>query len=849
MMAKPLDPYRAKRDFAVSAEPKGRRGKRGAKARFVVQRHDARRLHYDLRLELDGVLKSWAVTRGPSLVAGDKRLSVQTEDHPVDYLAWEGAIPKGQYGGGTMIVWDQGTWTPVGDIAAAMAKGHLEFMLKGERLGGRWHLIRMKGRDSEKNEPWLLIKAEDEFARTKDQLDILAEHQTSVVSGRTNAEMAENGVIRADHAARAEIAKERPRRPAQAKVKGARKAILPSFVEPALATLVDTAPTGPDWLFEIKHDGYRMQARIDGGRVKLLTRSGLDWTGKFAPVANALKALKLPSALIDGEIVVADDNGVSNFSRLQIALQDGAMERAAFHVFDLLYLDGQDLRDLPLSKRKELLQLSLDDVPPDSRVRFSEHIVGDGAAMARHACRLGLEGIIGKRADAPYRSGRSDAWRKIKCSQSQDFVIAGYMPSTTAPRAIGSLILGLHETGRLVHVGRVGTGFTAAMAHELWTALDPLRRQSPPFDAPLAPLARRNARWVEPSLVAEVTFRAWTGDGQLRHAAFKTLRPDVSPAEVARTEAMPRSRTAPRPEPGVVLTHPDRVLWDDVGLTKQGLYEFYAEIADHVLPQIAGRPLSLLRCPDGLGSCFYQKHAWAGMDTNRIKRVTIGSDEAVVIEDVDGLLALVQASVLEIHPWGSTAADPERPDRMIFDLDPGGGVTWGMLVAAAGDIRDYLAGEGFAAFVKTSGGKGLHIVAPLKAEANWATVKTYTANVAKALARGAPDRYVATMGKQAREGRIFIDYLRNQRGATAVAAFSTRARAGAPVSTPVAWDELAGLGSAARFGIQTLPSRLDALRRDPWSGFQEAAEPLKAGAGRTAGSPTAATPRTRPTTS
>ena len=827
-MAKPLDPYRAKRDFTVSAEPKGKRGRPSAKARFVVQKHDARRLHYDLRLELDGVLKSWAVTRGPSLVAGDKRLSVQTEDHPIEYLAWEGAIPKGQYGGGTMIVWDQGTWMPVGDVAAAMAKGHLEFVLDGARLSGRWHLIRMKGRGGEKQQPWLLIKADDAFARTTDQPDILAEHLTSVVSGRTNADMADCGVIRADHAARAEIAKERPRRPTQAKVKGARKAVLPPFVEPALATLTDAAPSGANWLFEIKHDGYRMQARIDGGRVKLLTRSGLDWTSKFAPVATALKALKLPSALIDGEIVVADENGVSSFSRLQKALQDGASEAAAFYAFDLLYLDGQDLRDLPLSKRKELLQLSLDDVPVDSRVRFSEHIAEDGAAMARHACQLGLEGIIAKRTDAPYRSGRSDAWRKVKCSQSQEFVIAGYMPSTTAPRAIGSLILGVYENGQLVHVGRVGTGFSNATAHALWTKLDPLRRPSPVFEVPLPPLAKRNARWVEPSLVAEVTFRAWTGDGQLRHAVFKTLRSDVTAAEVTRGEAVCQSATTSYAEASkVVLTHPDRVLWDDVGLTKRGLFDFYAEIADHILPHLVGRPLSLLRCPDGVGSCFYQKHAWAGMDEARIKRVTLGSDEAVVIQDVEGLLALVQASVLEIHPWGSTAADVERPNRMIFDLDPGEGITWSMLVEAAGDIRDHLQEDGFSAFVKTSGGKGLHVVTPLDPQADWAAVKFYTANVAEALAKTAPERYVATMSKQARDGRIFIDYLRNQRGATAVAAFSTRARAGAPVSTPVEWDELAGLGSAARFSIDTLPSRLDALRRDPWGDFVKSARPLE----------------------
>lgn len=832
-MVKLLEPYRAKRDFGVSSEPPGRRGRKAKKARFVVQKHDATRLHYDLRLEIDGVLKSWAVTRGPSLVPGDKRLAVQTEDHPIDYLRWEGAIPKGQYGGGTMIVWDTGHWDSVGDLAAGLAKGHVEFALHGDRLKGRWHLVRMKGRGSEKKEPWLLLKAEDEHARVEGDVDILEEHDTSVLSGRTNQDLASSGPIRADHEARARVAAGRTTKPTASRPARGRKAILPPFVEPALATLVEAAPSGRDWLFEIKHDGYRMQARIDGGSVTLLTRSGLDWTAKFKPIAAALKALKLPSALIDGEIVVETESGVSSFSALQPALTSGEVGAAVFYAFDLLYLDGEDLRALPLIERKDLLLQSLDDAGPKSRVRFSEHLVEDGAAMARHACKLGLEGIIAKRADAAYRSGRSDLWRKVKCTHSEEFVIAGYMPSTSAARSVGSLILGSYQGESLVHVGRVGTGFSNIAARDLWTQLDQLRIKASPFSTELSPLARRNAKWVEPRLVCEVTFRGWTTDDQLRHASFKTLRLDVRPDEVVWEAAVkrpkphaPKSPAKSAPIVSVTLTHPDRVLWDDVGLTKEGLAAYYSEIAGHILPHVIDRPLSLVRCPDGVGSCFYQKHGWAGMDDRHLHLVGDGSEQAVVIRDRGGLLALVQASILEIHPWGATAADSDRPDRVVFDLDPGEGVGWAELVAGALEVRERLDRLGLAAFVKTTGGKGVHVVTPLMPQATWTEAKAFTKRVASEMAKDTPERYVATVSKQARDGRIFVDYLRNQRGATAVSAFSTRARAGAPVSVPVSWDELPSLGSGARFSVASVPGRLAASKQDPWADFTHAARAL-----------------------
>ncbi|GEO98135.1 ATP-dependent DNA ligase [Methylobacterium haplocladii] len=675
------------------------------------------------------------------------------------------------------------------------------------------------------------MKADDEHARGAGDGDILGEHDTSVLSGRTNEELAATGTIRADHAARERVASKRRSKPKAPTAPPGRKGILPPFVEPALATLVQAAPSGKDWLFEIKHDGYRMQARIDGGKVKLSTRSGLDWTAKFKPIAQALKALKLPSALVDGEIVVETASGVSSFSALQQALTTGEIGQAVFYAFDLLYLDGRDLRALALTERKALLQQALDDAGPTSRVRFSEHLDADGDAMARHACRLGLEGIIAKKASAPYRSGRSDHWRKVKCTSSQEFVIAGYMPSTSAPRAVGSLILGVYDGEDLVHVGRVGTGFTNAVSRALWTQLDPLRAEAAPFREALPPLAKRNAKWVEPKLVCEATLRGWTADGQVRHASFKTLRPNVDPQAVIRGDASrpSRSRSKTGTASDVRLTHPDRVMWDDVGLTKQGLFAFYAEIADHILPHIVDRPLSLLRCPDGIGSCFYQKHGWAGMDARHIHTAKAGSENVVVIRDRDGLLALVQSSVLEIHPWGATADEPDKPDRLVFDLDPGEGVGWEQLVTGANEVRERLHALGFAAFVKTTGGKGLHVVVPIEPKAGWDEAKTFSKRLATEMAKDCSDLYVATVAKAARPGRIYVDYLRNQRGATAVSAFSTRARPGAPVSVPVTWNELPSLGSGDRFTVDTLANRLGAMRGDPWTAFSGAARPLDDG--------------------
>ena len=815
-----LRTYEGKRDFGISPEPRGR-GRRAAEPRFVVQKHAARRLHYDFRLELDGVLKSWAVTRGPSLVVGERRLAVETEDHPLSYLGFEGVIPAGQYGGGSVVVWDLGTWRPEGDPRAGHAAGKLTFTLAGRKLSGRWHLVRTRPRGGKQQ--WLLLKGEDEAARPAEAPDILEEAPASVLSGRTNADLEAGGALRPDHAAREARAAAGPAR--RLAPRGAKAALLPVFVAPCLATLAAAAPTAADWLHEIKFDGYRLQARIDGDAVALLTRSGLDWTDRFAPLAAALRGLGLPSALLDGEAVVEDGAGVSQFSALQADLKAGRTDRLAYHVFDILYLDGRDLRPLPLTERKAALSALLAALPAGGPLRLSEHVMGEGEAMARHACRLGLEGIVSKRADSPYASGRCGSWLKVKCTERQEFVIGGYLPSTVARRAVGSLVLGLYEAdGAFRHVGRVGTGFSADVAHDLWTALDPLRQAEPPFAAPLPAEARRGgAVWVRPELVAEAEFRGITGEGQLRHAAFRGLREDKPAREVVR-EA-PASRVAPAPV--AALTHPDRVLWDDVGLTKEGLAAYLAAVAPRILREVAGRPLSLLRGPDGTrGKTFFQKHAWAGLDAAAVRSLRVGDDDALVIEGVDGLMALVQASVLEIHPWGSRADDPDRPDRIVFDLDPGEGVGWPAVVAGARAVRDRLDALGHAGFVKTSGGKGLHVVVPLLPRAGWDVAKGFARDLATALERDAPDRFTATLAKPARHGRIFVDYLRNGRGATAVAAYSPRARPGAPVATPLAWQDLATVASGDAYRVDTVLRRLDAAP-DPWDGMEAAARPLE----------------------
>jgi bifunctional non-homologous end joining protein LigD len=876
------------RDFSKTPEPSGVRMEPGPDLRFVIQKHAARRLHYDLRLELDGVYKSWAVAKGPSLDPHIKRLAVHVEDHPIDYGDFEGIIPKGEYGGGTVMIWDRGVWRPEGDPAKGYAKGHLAFELDGEKLHGRWHLVRTKPRPGDKKEQWLFFKSDDDYAHPEAEEDILEAAPDSVATHRTMDEIAgeqsavwssAGGLVQGDLSPAGDTSsndkrgrrsqKTAPPRGSESSVnpssiKGAKKAALPGFVEPCLALLVDRPPAGDGWLHEIKFDGYRLMAAIEGRSIRLLTRRGLDWTERFTGIAEAFERFPARSALVDGEAVVEDENGVSSFSALQEALSEQkAASAAIFFAFDLLYLDGYSLSGSVLEDRKDVLARLLSSSRHPS-LRYSDHVVGSGQSMYEHACRLGLEGIISKRRDAPYRSGRHGEWTKSKCINREEFVVAGYTPSTATRNAIGSLALGTYDASALIYAGRAGTGFTQRSAQALYKEMQPLRIPRSPFANTLSSDERRNLVFVEPRLVAEVEFRGWTHDKRLRQAAFKGLRED-KPASEVQLE-MPREESGVRPPnrktgasgkatkggdtefAGIRLTHPDRILWEGQGLTKLGLAEYYAEVADSILPFITGRPLALVRCPNGYsGECFYQKHSFAGL-TDAVEIVDVEekdgkTEETLIIHDLGGLINLVQANVLEIHPWGARIENVDRPDTLIFDLDPGEGVEWSDVIEAARDVRRRLQDFGIESYVKTSGGKGLHVVSHLEPSADWDELKSFAHNIALAMERDEPSKYISTMAKKARGGKIFVDYLRNGRGATAVAAYSTRARPAAPISTPVRWDELGPALTPSRFTVENIGRRLAALKSDPWEGFFSrpqnireaiaASESSRAGSGRT----------------
>ncbi len=825
-MARSLDAYNAKRDFSRTPEPPGKRAARPGNS-YVIQKHAARRLHYDFRLELDGVLKSWAVPEGPSLVAGKKRLAVATEDHPLDYGGFEGVIPEGQYGSGTVMIWDQGTWTPDFDPAFGYKKGHLKFHLNGRKLKGQWHLVRLRPKPREKSENWLLFKSDDEAARPADAPDILSEKPHSAATGRSIEAIARER-DRQWNSGQGEITepgRKTKRRKAVvdpstlAKAKAAAK---PGFIEPSLATATEQAPSGKDWLHEIKHDGYRLQAHLLNGKVTLFSRQGLDWTERFPSIEQALADVPAKVAIIDGEVLVQTAAGVASFAMLVDALKSGGGDML-FYGFDLLYLDGFDLREAPLGVRKEALAKVLAPLGAAGRIRYSDHIAGDGDAVFKHASRLGLEGIISKQAASPYRSGRVKTWLKVKSSQTDPFVIAGFVPSTVDPKAVGALVLGEYAGKALVPVGHCGSGFTAASARELWQRLDPLRTSKAPLKDETA--IPKGVRWVEPVLSAEIEYRGRTGGGLIRHAVFRELVDSSSSgprASRALHERARRARSGRQDEElPVRLTNPGRLLWPDQGITKQGLAEFYGEIADWILPHIVGRPLSLLRHPEGINEKgFFQKHAWAGL-SDGVRRVPVPGDEQpmLVIDDLSGLLELVQASVLEIHPWGARADRPELPDRVTIDLDPGDNVPWQRVIDAAHDVRRRLAALKLESFVKTTGGKGLHVVFPLTPQADWDTVKAFAQSIASAMAADRPDLYTDNMAKSGRRGRTFVDYLRNGMGATAIGAYSTRARDGAPVSVPLAWDELGENIRSNHFTVLNLPKRLAFLDHDPWEGI------------------------------
>lgn len=826
-----LSAYRAKRDFNRTKEPSGakRRAAKTASAaiqpgRFVIHKHAARRLHYDLRLEHDGVLWSWAVTKGPSLDPAEKRLAVHVEDHPLDYGGFEGTIPQGQYGGGTVMLWDDGHWLPEGDPEKGLAKGHLTFALQGEKLAGVWHLVRMKPRRGERGDNWLLIKVEDQAARADG--DILEEAPNSVATGRTLEEIAADAPART-RAPGTTKAKAKPAKAAAGKTASVAKAAMPGFVTPCLALLQTRPPQGEVWRHEVKFDGYRLQAHVADGAVRLLTRTGLDWTETFgARLVGDLQRLPAEAAVLDGEVVALGPDGMTSFSKLQAALADRRTDKLVYFVFDLLHLDGRDLRPDPLDARRARLEALLEDAGDLASVRLSALFDAPGDAMLEQSCRLGLEGVISKRGDAPYRSGRGGDWVKSKCALGQEFVIVGYVPSKGSGRGLGSLELAVRQGDALVSVGRVGSGFSAKAGDDIKRRLDALKLTAPAITGPAA--RDRSVVWVKPELVAEVAFRGWTDGGNVRQASFKGLRADKPVEEIVAEVPADQPKAAPSvPATTVKLSNPGKLFWPDDGVTKAGLMEHYGRVWPWMAPFVVGRPLSLVRAPDGIdGQRFFQKHAMPGMSqaVRRTKDPESG-DEILSIDDFDGLAALVQLGVLEIHLWGAPLAALETPDLLVFDLDPDTSVDLAALRAATRDLNDRLGDLGMTGFLKTSGGKGYHVVVPLEPAAGWDAAKTFARDFAKAMGQAAPERFTATLSKAARRGRIFIDYLRNGRGATAVAPYSTRARPGAPVSAPLLWDELERVAPAditvAR--LKAEPERL----ADVWGDWRAKAAQLK----------------------
>ncbi len=798
-----LTAYRSRRDFAKTAEPDHTAEAPGDALRFVIQKHDARRLHYDFRLEWGGVLKSWAVTKGPSLDPADKRLAVRTEDHPIAYGNFEGTIPAGQYGGGTVMLWDVGTWTPEGNVDKGLKAGKLRFRLHGKRLQGGWSLVRM-GKQDGKRENWLLIKQSDETAERERSL---VDDDTSIVTGRSMATIA---------------AGKRPppsRSRTTAKARGTRRPAMPAHVAPQLATLVSHAPEGDDWLSEMKYDGYRALIATGDGDAKVFTRNGKDWTDRFSDIAAAAAALNADGSLIDGEIVAFNSAGKTDFSTLQAAITEGGA--MVCFVFDLLVDRGEDIRSLPLIERKRRLGALMKG--KHNVLQLSEHIKGNAPEVYRRICEAGHEGIIAKLAWAPYRSGRGRDWLKIKCTRRQEFVIGGWSPSDKKGRVFASILIGVHEGKRLRYAGRVGSGFDEAMHAQLAARFTVLARKTSPFASALPAQIARDARFIRPALVAEVEFTEFTADGSVRHGVFKGLREDKPAAEVrmetpqesAMTEHETRKRIA-----GIALSHPDKVLYKGQQVTKADLAAHYERVATRMLPLVKGRLVSLVRCPDGRGKpCFFQKHEHKGFP-EAIRRMAIeesggGTDSYLYVDDLAGLIAGVQMGTLEFHIWGSRVDKLETPDRLVFDLDPDEGLDFSEVKTAAREVRDRLADIGLSSVPLLTGGKGIHVIAPLQRRADWAAVKAFARDFAKAMADDDPTRYVATASKAKRKGRIFIDYLRNERGSTAIAPYSTRAREGAPIATPVSWSELEGIEAANVFKIGDMPKRLAAA--DPWA--------------------------------
>ncbi|MGK5014641.1 DNA ligase D [Janthinobacterium sp. HLS12-2] len=817
-----LKTYQAKRNFAATPEPAGGGEDANEVLTFVIQKHWASRLHYDFRLELDGTLKSWAVPKGPSYDPRDKRMAVQVEDHPLAYAGFEGTIPEKQYGAGKVIIWDHGTWqaqsaTP--DARAALAAGELKFTLHGHKMQGNWVLVRMKGRGDkrrEKQPAWLLIKEKDAFARPAVEFSVVDEFPDSVKN------------------------KAMPRRKKSVEQAAAPAARLPATLSPQLATLVDAPPPDPqEWLFEVKFDGYRLLARSDGDHVVLITRNGNDWTAKLPTLRQALEKMGLPPGWYDGEIVVNDASGHPDFGALQRAFDAQTSSDIVYYLFDVAYFDGHDLRSQPVEARRALLQGLLEKLPVSPLVRFSVALDAAPQQLLDQACRLGLEGLIGKRRGSPYVTRRSGDWIKLKCGLRQEFVIGGYTAPQGARVGIGSLLLGVHDAhGDLRYAGNVGSGFDDAVLRDLRRRLEALAIGTSPFAGKAGGV--RQPIWVKPQLVAEVSFAQWTSGGAVRHGVFHGLREDKKPAAIVRERAqrIDREKTMQKQStPDSVLpasfkvSHADRVIDTDSGARKIDLVRYYALVGKLMLVHLRGRPVSLVRAPAGVGGeLFFQKHAdTATMPGIRQLDPGLDPQHAPMLEvaSVQGLLSAAQWNVVEFHTQNALASAYDMPNRLVFDLDPGKGVAWPAIREAAVLLRAFLTELGLPAWLKTSGGKGLHVVVPIRPKYDWDTVKAFSQAIVAHLAQHIPARFVVKSGPANRVGKTFIDYLRNGRGATTVCAWSARTRSGLGISVPLAWDELDKLKAGDQWTVSNVHSRLD-VGNAPWAGYARSARGIDA---------------------
>ena len=860
-----LAKYQGMRDFAQTAEPSGEDAKvvPSEALRFVIQKHAASHLHFDLRLEFEGTFRSWAVPKAPSLDPHDRRMAMEVEDHPLEYGDFEGTIPQGQYGGGTVMLWDRGYWAPekgFENIGAALAKGELKFVMEGERMHGSWVIVRLKGdgRGKPKN-AWLLIKHRDEgvvegnitgptdadrsIASKRTMADIAAGKGRAATPFMTAAGAAAGAVWQSNRADAADpvgyhAAKTKTATPA---TKRKTVADLPPFVEPQLATMVDKPPAGSGWAHEIKFDGYRMQLRVCGGTATLLSRKGLDWSAKFPEIVAA--GAGLGEGIVDGEVAALDHTGAPDFAALQAAISNSQTGNLVFFAFDQLFDGRDDLRGRPLAERKSVLAARLAKAPVN--LRYVDHFITAGDAVLLSACRMDLEGIVSKKLDAPYTSGRSESWVKSKCRHGHEVVIGGW---TSNGDAFRSLIAGVYRDGNLFHVGRIGTGFGRDVVATIMPRLEALASATNPFEGKAAPKSKPDIHWVRPELVAEIQYAGFTGDGSLRQASFKGFREDKPAVEVeAETPAPPstalgtptptvaRSTVVPRgttPVMGITISHPDKPLWPDandgVPVTKLELARYYEEVGDWLLPHIAGRPCSMIRMPDGINGAqnFFQRHSAKGQSA-LITEVEVWGDRKPYIEfdTVTALVAAAQTGALELHPWNCVPYLPEQPGRLVFDLDPAPDVPFEVVIASAREVRDRLDALGLVSFCKTTGGKGLHVVTPIAAKGiDWRTAKAFARDVCQSMARDAPDRYLITMAKKDRNGRIFLDYLRNDRMATAVAPLSPRGRPSAPVSMPITWAQVKKGLDPAKYTVRTVPPLLKKLTA--WTDYDDGERPL-----------------------